>query len=268
MQQTAQFPPTADNVRYVRYYDWSPARPKKLAGSPPRWRSAVSYRRSAVSPTSKWCVSVASRTAARRCHHGRMRIRIATAADALAVREIYAPIVESTATSFEVDVPPVSEMASRIGDRQPMLPWIVSEEAGSIQGYAYAGRYSSRPAYDWLVETSVYVANPARGSGVGKSLYEALFNLLTLQGYRRVMAGIVLPNPASVGLHESVGFSRIGVYRAMGWKLGAWHDVGWWQKGLGSLESPPPAIVPITDLSAAAVETALRTQNSKTSSAN
>jgi phosphinothricin acetyltransferase len=199
-----------------------------------------------------------------------MRILVATAADAPGVRAIYAPIVESTPTSFEVDVPSVSEMASRIRDRQPMHPWIVSEDAGSITGYAYAGRFASRPAYDWLVETSVYVAESARGSGIGKSLYEALFNVLTLQGYRRVMTGIVLPNAASVGLHESVGFSRVGVYSAMGWKLGAWHDVEWWQKGLGALENPPPVIVPITELAVAALHAALgaRTPNPMRSSVN
>jgi phosphinothricin acetyltransferase len=186
-----------------------------------------------------------------------MHVRVATAADAPAVRDIYAPVVESSAISFEVDVPSVAEMAARIVDRQPAYPWLVAEEGGSIIGYAYAGRFAPRAAYGWSVETSIYVAETARGRGAGKRLYAALFEILTLQGYRCAMAGITLPNAPSVGLHEGFGFCLVGTYRAVGWKLDSWHDVGWWQKQLSVTTGPPAAAVPFTELAEAAFQAAL-----------
>lgn len=185
-----------------------------------------------------------------------MQIRLATASDAGSVRAIYAPIVESTAISFELDVPSEDEIAARITGRQPAHPWLVAtadatedaDDAGAVLGYAYAGRFSGRAAYDWSVETSVYVASSAQGRGVGRSLYEALLAVLSAQGYRQAMAGIALPNPASITLHEKAGFEPVGVYRAAGWKLGAWHDVWWWQRALAPAGTPPAPVVPLTSL--------------------
>jgi L-amino acid N-acyltransferase YncA len=186
-----------------------------------------------------------------------VHIRSATADDAGAVRAIYAPLVESSVVSFELVVPSEDEMAARITGRQPQFPWLVADnERGSV-GYAYAGRFSGRPAYDWSVETSVYVADTARGLGVGRALYTALLALLTTQGYRRAMAGVALPNPASVRLHESAGFTPVGVYRAVGWKFGAWHDVGWWQRGLAPSDGAPEPPIPLDALPPGAVATAL-----------
>jgi phosphinothricin acetyltransferase len=167
------------------------------------------------------------------------RIRLATGADAEAVLAIYAPVVESTAISFELVVPNPEVMADRIMSRQPSYPWLVAELGREIAGYAYAGPFAARAAYNWSVETSVYVGHSARGCGVGTGLYEALFSILSMQGYRQALAGISLPNTASVALHEKLGFRPSGVYRAVGWKLGAWHDVGWWQRPLGKAGSPP-----------------------------
>lgn len=180
-----------------------------------------------------------------------MRIRMASADDAGAVRDVYGPMIESSAISFELTVPSVDEMASRITERQPAYPWLVADTSDGVVGYAYAGRFSGRAAYDWSVETSVYLAERARGRGVGRALYEVLLALLAAQGYRQAMAGIALPNPASVALHERVGFAPVGVYRAVGWKLDTWHDVGWWQRPLGSGEAaaaPAGAPVPFTAL--------------------
>ena len=200
------------------------------------------------------------RPSARLGQHGQVGVRIAVEADAAAVRDIYAPTVESSAISFELEVPSVVEMAARIVDRLPSYPWLVAEEAGDVVGYAYAGRFAVRAAYAWSVETSVYVAERARGKGVGRALYTALFDILAAQGFRRAMAGIALPNPASVGLHESMGFTQVGVYKAVGWKLGAWQDVGWWQRGLAALgEGPPAPPVPLTLLSPEMVERACST---------
>ncbi|HEX6567960.1 MAG TPA: arsinothricin resistance N-acetyltransferase ArsN1 family B [Acidimicrobiales bacterium] len=186
-----------------------------------------------------------------------MPIRMATAGDAGAVRAIYAPVVESTAVSFELAVPSEDEMAARIADRQPAYPWLVAESARGVTGYAYAGRFAARPAYDWSAETSVYVAETARGQGVGRALYAALLAILAAQGYRQAMAGIALPNQASVALHERAGFALVGVYRAVGWKFGAWHDVAWWQRGLAPADGVPQTPTPVDALPADVVDVAL-----------
>ncbi len=187
-----------------------------------------------------------------------MFIRLATAEDSGPVRAIYAPIVESTAISFELVVPSQQDMASRIADRQPTYPWLVADDDdGRVAGYAYAGRFAARPAYDWSVETSVYVAETARGIGVGRGLYAALLAILIVQGYRQAMAGIALPNPASVALHERAGFAPVGVYRNAGWKLGAWHDVGWWQRPLAPSDGVPQAPMPLDVAAIADVDAAL-----------
>jgi L-amino acid N-acyltransferase YncA len=168
-----------------------------------------------------------------------MHLRLATADDAAPVRSIYGPIIESTVISFEVVVPTVDEMAARIADRQPRYPWLVAEDGPGVIGYAYGGAFAPRSAYGWSVEVTAYVAEAAWGQGVGRALYAALLAILAAQGYRQAMAGITLPNAASVGLHEAVGFAAVGVYRAAGWKFGAWRDVGWWQRELGPDDEAP-----------------------------
>lgn len=190
-----------------------------------------------------------------------LRIRLAAHDDAAAVRAIYAPAVEATVISFELLIPSVEEMAARIAEHRTEHPWIVAETDRGLVGYAYAGPFSARAAYRWSVQTSVYVDRSQRRRGVGRSLYTALFRLLSAQGYRRAFAGITLPNPASVGLHEAVGFTPVGVYRSAGWKLGAWHDVGWWQRDIqggdrGVGEPSPPR--PLDDLPRGVIAAALR----------
>lgn len=168
-----------------------------------------------------------------------MTIRIATPADAEAITAIYAPIVANTSISFELAPPSVDEMRGRIEKTLQDLPWLVSEDAqGAVNGYVYASKHRERPAYQWSVDVTAYVREDARGQGVGKRLYQALFAELTTLGYFQAFAGIALPNGASVALHESVGFQPIGIYRKVGFKLGAWHDVGWWQKELRSPMEP------------------------------
>ena len=186
-----------------------------------------------------------------------MRIRLANAGDAGGVLAVYAPVVEETAISFELVVPSVDEMAARIAERWPAHPWLVAEEQGTVVGYAYAGRFSGRAAYDWSVEVSVYIAAAARGRRVGRGLYTALFAVLAAQGYRQAMAGATLPNAASVGLHESMGFTPVGVYRAVGWKHGTWHDVGWWQRPLVDDDEPPTGPIPLDELSQTDLDAAL-----------
>lgn len=161
-----------------------------------------------------------------------MHIRPATTADAAAIQAIYAPFVSETPVSFEEDVPSVEEMAHRIQQVQLKLPWLVCEEEGELLGYAYATPHRARAAYRWSVDVTVYTGPKARRKGVGRSLYTELLRQLTELGYFNAFAGITLPNDASVGLHEAMGFERIATYRNVGFKCGRWHDTGWWQKTL------------------------------------
>jgi L-amino acid N-acyltransferase YncA len=149
--------------------------------------------------------------------------------DAAACAAIYAPHVEAGPTSFEEAPPDSEEMAGRIRKTSTTHPWLVAELDGEVVGYAYACPHRSRPAYRWSVDVSVYVASPHQGRGHGRRLYEELFERLRDQGFRVACAGITLPNDPSVALHERLGFEPVGVYRGIGWKAGAWRDVGWWQ---------------------------------------
>ena len=124
-------------------------------------------------------------------------------------------------------------MATRIEAKLPRYPWLVADDNDSVIGYAYAGAHRERAAYAWSAEVSVYVAETARRRGVARRLYQTLFDLLDRQGYRMAYAGITLPNPASVGFHEAMGFEPVGVYHNVGWKHGQWRDVGWWELVLG-----------------------------------
>ena len=162
-----------------------------------------------------------------------MNIRVDTLADADAIAAIYAPVVANTSISFELIPPSVDEMWERIVKTLKELPWLVcDDEQGAVAGYVYAAKHRERPAYPWSVDVTAYLREDCRGRGGGKRLYQALFTELSARGYCQAFAGIALPNDASVALHESVGFLPLGVYRKVGFKLGAWHDVGWWQKQL------------------------------------
>ncbi len=172
-------------------------------------------------------------------------VRCATPQDAEGVLAIYAPIVRETAISFELEPPTVEQMRGRIEATLPKLPWLVCESAAGVIGYAYASKHRERAAYQWSVDVSVYVAQQARGKGLGRGLYTPLLGILEDLGYYSALAGIALPNPASVGLHEAMGFKPIGVYRNIGYKIGAWRDVGWWQRQLreyGEKPEPPRAM--------------------------
>jgi L-amino acid N-acyltransferase YncA len=160
--------------------------------------------------------------------------------DAAACAAIYAPSVEATPISFELEAPDAAEFAHRIQAYSATHQFLVAEEGGEVVGYAYACRWQERPAYDWAVEVSVYVDSTHTGEGVGRALYVELLDRLRGQGFHVAVAGITLPNPASVALHERMGFEPIGALRQVGWKLGAWHDVGYWQLLLRPNATDPP----------------------------
>jgi L-amino acid N-acyltransferase YncA len=168
-----------------------------------------------------------------------MRIRDATADDATACAAIYAPYVLQTAVSFELEPPTVAELAERIAAAQARHAWLVLEEDGRVVGYAYANRFSARPAYRWSVEVSIYLEQGRQRSGGGRRLYEALLQRLADRGYRRAMAGMSLPNEASVAFHRALGFTPVGVYERVGWKHGAWRDVAWMQRTIADGDDPP-----------------------------
>lgn len=161
-------------------------------------------------------------------------IRSASIADASAIQAIYAPFVERSAISFEDNPPSVEEMARRIARSLEAYPYLVAERAGKIVGFAYAGPHRTRSAYRWSVDVSAYVAIAAQRSGLGRALYHELFSRLADRGYHAAFAGIALPNPASIALHQALGFEPVGVYREVGFKFGRWHDVSWWQRLLTS----------------------------------
>jgi L-amino acid N-acyltransferase YncA len=175
-------------------------------------------------------------------------IRMATPDDGEQIAAVYAPSVTSTVISFEMEPPGTAEMTRRVTEALVKYPWLVAVRDGEVLGYARGGQYKDRAAYQWSVETSVYIRTTAHRSGLGRALYGVLFDLLVLQGFFMAYAGVTLPNPASVGLHESLGFKPVGIYRAAGYKFGAWHDVGWWQRPLQPLVLGPLPPRPITEI--------------------
>jgi phosphinothricin acetyltransferase len=174
-------------------------------------------------------------------------LRLAEERDAEGILAIYGPFC-LTPVSFEAEPPDVNEMSRRIAALAGKLPWLVCEDGGAILGYAYASSHRARAAYQWSVEVSAYVAEGSRRRGVGRALYSTLLQLLALQRYVNAYAGITLPNLASVGLHVAVGFTPVGVYRGIGYKLGAWHDVSWWERPIRSRERGPAAPVELQAL--------------------
>lgn len=159
-------------------------------------------------------------------------VRLARPDDAAPIRAIYAPFVETTPISFEVEPPSVAAMADRIETTLQEYPWLVCEAAGEVIGYAAASALRPTPPYRWTVELSVYVGESVRRSGVGTALYTSLLAALSLQGYHNAYAVTTLPNPASTALHERLGFEPVGTFPAVGYKHGDWHDVQWWYRQL------------------------------------
>lgn len=161
--------------------------------------------------------------------------------DGAACAAIYAPYVRETSVSLEEEPPDGAEMARRIARISVTHPWLMAEEQGAVIGFAYGSRHRERASYRWAADVSVYVQPDHQRRGVGTCLYRELLERLRRQGFHAACAGITLPNPASQALHESLGFQLVGVYRDIGYKLGSWWDVGWWQLRLRAPGDAPPA---------------------------
>jgi L-amino acid N-acyltransferase YncA len=174
-------------------------------------------------------------------------IRMARVSDAAAIAEIYAPHVTDSPASFELVPPDAHEMAQRMKKVLERTPWLVTEEYGRVLGYAYGSKHREREAYQWSIEVSAYVRTDVQRGGVARGLYEKLFQILVRQGFYSAFAGITLPNPASVGFHEALGFRKIGVFHKIGFKFGEWHDTGWYERALQPYAAPSTPPIPITD---------------------
>jgi L-amino acid N-acyltransferase YncA len=161
--------------------------------------------------------------------------------DAGAIAAIYAPYVAETVITFEYEVPDAAEIARRIAAYTPTHPWLVAERDDRVIGYAYGSPYRSRAAYAWVAESGIYLADAARGGGIGTALYEALCAALADLGYVAVLGVMTLPNTASEALHRRCGFRDVGTQPGIGFKFGRWHDVGFWQRDLASRGTEPVA---------------------------
>jgi L-amino acid N-acyltransferase YncA len=173
-------------------------------------------------------------------------IRLATAADGECLAEIDAPAVDGSGISFELEPPDGAEMAHRVEYVTARTPWLVCEEAGVVTGYAYAGLHRERPAYRWSVEVSAYVHPEHHHAGIGRALYTSLFATLAVQGFHNAYAGVALPNDISLAFHLAMGFSPVGTYCRVGYKLGAWRDVTWLERTIAPhvADPHPPRLLP------------------------
>lgn len=188
----------------------------------------------------------------------RPHVRLATPDDGPACAAVYAPYVTGTSISFELVPPDGTEMASRIARTIERTPWVVVEVDGVVRAYAYGSRHRDRAAYDWTVETTVYVDREFARRGLGRIAMSAVLAIIRLQGAHLAVAGVTPPNPGSVALHETLGFTRVGEFEAMGWKFGRWHGVEWFALELGPREGEPAPLVPLPALSGSpALEAAL-----------
>jgi phosphinothricin acetyltransferase len=177
-----------------------------------------------------------------------LSIRLATADDAAAIAGIYRPYVDLTRISFETEAPDGPEIMRRMAN--PIHPWLVAEDQGSLVGFTSTSPMRSRAAYRWSVETGIYLAPEAQGRGFGRTLLEAHLELLKRQGFVTIVAGIALPNDASIALHERLGFALSGIERGVGFKFGEWVDVGRWQKDLAPRAASPEEPIPYASLPA------------------
>jgi L-amino acid N-acyltransferase YncA len=159
-------------------------------------------------------------------------VRLATADDLAGVAAIYDEQVRTGISTFDLEPPPASYWQHRLDSRETGDHFLVADLDGEVVGFAYSSSYRPRPAYRLTRETSVYLAEQARGRGLGRRLYDDLLARLTADGIHVALALVALPNPASVALHEACGFEHLGTMREVGWKFDRWIDTAWYQRTL------------------------------------
>ena len=184
-------------------------------------------------------------------------IRVATKDDAVGMLDIYAPFILNSGITQETEVPSVEDFQQRVISNLIERPWFVCEINNEIAGYAYAGKHRDRKGYQWCTEPSVYISEKYFGFGVANALYNALFEILKLQGYVNAYAVITLPNDRSLAFHKKFGFEYLTTYKKIGYKLGQWHDVGWMQYEINPHENDPAELIKFTKIDKALIDSIL-----------
>lgn len=191
-------------------------------------------------------------------------IRLATPADAAGMLDIYKHYVENTSYTFEYEVPSKQEFEARILAVTPAFPWLVCELDGQIVGYAYAHKHRDRTAYQWSPESTIYIDHNYHGKGLARVLYETLFEILKLQGFFNVYAGVLSTNENSTAFHKALGFEEIGLFRNIGYKLGEWHSNMWYQLHLAEHHAEPSVPAAFSEMKdSPAITTILNAANNK-----
>lgn len=175
-------------------------------------------------------------------------LRLILPGDAAATLDIYRPYVEKTIISFEYDPPSMNEWQTRIENITAEYPWLVCECNDVIIGYAYASKHRYRTAYSWAVESTIYLSEDFHQKGIASILYQTLFELLRLQGYVNVYAGVTIPNIKSEQFHLAMGFYEIGYFKKIGYKFGQWHDTRWFQLHLVDHPAEPTKPLPLAEI--------------------
>lgn len=183
----------------------------------------------------------------------KIKIRPACLDDAEKMLEIYAPYVENTTVSSEYTAPTLKEFCDRIRNYTQKLPWLVCEINGEIAGYGYASPHRTRAAYQWSVETSIYVSDKFHRCKIATALYSAIFEILYVQGYYNIYVGITSPNERSMKFHKSMGFIISGAYQNSMYKFGQWRDVLWMGKELREHNLEPKPTIPFTEIKDCAI---------------
>jgi len=182
----------------------------------------------------------------------RYTIRLIEEKDCNAVLDIYTYYVLNTVITFEYKVPSEEDYLERIKTVIAEYPWLVCLENNVVVGYAYAGRHRYKEAYDWSVESTIYLTNDAHRKGIGSVLYQTLFSILKLQGYYNVYAGVVYPNEKSEAFHLSQGFEFVCDFKKIGFKFNQWQDLRWFQLFLADHTNAPKELIKIHDEALAA----------------
>ena len=175
-------------------------------------------------------------------------IRFATKEDAAAILSIYEKYIKNTRVTFEIEVPTVSTFEERMERIMARFPWLICEIDGKIAGYAYGSLHGERAAYRWSADLSVYIDERYHRQGIASALYKALLELLRRQGYFTVYAGVSTPNPKSEAFHTAFGFRNLGEFKNVGYKLGAWCGVTWYELPLAEYVDVPAETISIRTL--------------------
>lgn len=175
-------------------------------------------------------------------------IRMADLCDAQQILQIYVPYVQNSSITFEYEPPDVAEFSKRMAGILEKYPYLVAEEDGKILGYCYVSQFKNRDAYDWAVETTIYICPDCKGRGLGRKLYEKLEEILRAQNILNLNACIAYPHPESITFHEKMGYEIVAHFHKCGYKQGIWYDMIWMEKMLGDHEKNPLPVISVKDI--------------------